>query len=76
MKKVKIIAKEKYPFLEEAINDFIKDKTVLDIQYADTPTFVSALIVYEDVGEEISALTGMSSTEASEPKYETVSVKI
>ena len=48
MKKVKIIAETRYPLLEEAINEFIKDKNILDIQYADSPTYASALIVYKE----------------------------
>lgn len=46
--KVKIFADSNYATLEEWINDFIKDKTVIDIKFTTSKYTTKALIMYSD----------------------------
>ena len=53
MKKVKIIGNDIEEHLEKEINDFIKDKNVIDIKYTQAyigyeNSYMSALIIYEE----------------------------
>lgn len=56
MKKVKIIGNDTEEHLEKEINDFIKDKNVIDIKYTQAyigyeNSYMSALIIYEELKE-------------------------
>ena len=46
--KVKIFADSNYATLEGWINDFVKDKTVIDIKFTTSKYTTKALIMYLD----------------------------
>lgn len=54
--KVEIINDFKFYLIEDAINDFIRDKDVIDIKYqvvySEEKSIMSALIIYKDVSDE------------------------
>ena len=56
MKKVKIFFSENWQELEKAINDFIKDKFVIDIKYASVllpKVFIGAAIKESAVNDRV-----------------------